>query len=247
MKISAIIQARMSSTRLPGKVLKELPYVSGISVLSQVIRRTRKSKRVSDIVVATTVESGDDEIVKLAEREEVLCHRGSRNNVLERYYEAAKKNHSDVILRITSDCPCLDYEVIDEVIDEHFKTNSDYTSNSLKRTFPRGFDAEVFNFSTLEKASRNATQNFEREHVTPYIYKTNPGVFRIHQVKASSELHAPDIRVTLDTAEDYALLCAVYDYLYGKNAFFSGKDVVGLFKEKPWLSLINQQVVQKTV
>lgn len=246
MKIGAIIQARTSSTRLPGKILKELPYSNGTTCLEQVIRRLKKSKKLNDIIIATTKDAQDDQIINIAKKEDVKYFRGSKENVLSRYYFAAKKNNIDLIVRITSDCPCIDAQIVDVVISEHLKTNVDYTSNSLIRTYPHGFDVEVFNFNALEEAYKNAKKDYEREHVTPYI-KRNPQKFKINIVKAPKELYAPDIRITLDTEEDYALLCAVYDYLYSKNKYFNAYDIVNLFNEKSWLKLINKKIIQKKI
>lgn len=246
MKIGAIIQARTSSTRLPGKVLKGLPYNSGIACLEQVIRRLKKSKRLNEIIIATTEETEDNPIINISKKENVQYFKGSKENVLSRYYLAAKENNIDLIVRITSDCPCIDAQIVDVIISEHLKINVDYTSNSLMRTYPHGLDVEVFNFDSLDKAYKNATKDYEKEHVTPYINR-NPQKFKINIVKAPKELYFPDIRITLDTEEDYALLCAVYDYLYLKNKYFSAHDIVNLFNEKPWLKLINKKIVQKKI
>jgi spore coat polysaccharide biosynthesis protein SpsF len=245
MKIGAIIQARTSSTRLPNKVLKELPYGSKVSVLQQVIRRLKKSKKINHIIIATTPDKQDQEIVKKAKKESVKWFIGSKEDVLSRYYLAAKANKLDIIVRVTSDCPCIDPKIVDFVISRHLKTNAEYTSNSLKRTFPHGLDTEVMNFSNLERAYHEAKQDFEREHVTPFIYKTKADVFRITSIEAPKNMYYPDIRITLDTEEDYALLCSVFDYLYPENELFDTKDIIRLFKEKPWLKLINKNVAQK--
>jgi len=247
MKIGAIIQARTSSTRLPTKVLQKLPYGGDITVLHQTVRRLKKSKKIIEIIIATTKDKEDREIVKIAQKENVGYFRGSKEDVLSRYYFAARKHGLDIIVRITSDCPCIDPKIIDLVIEKHLKTKADYTSNSLERTFPHGLDIEVLNFKALEKAYTNATQDFEREHVSPYIYKTRPNLFRITLVKAPKRLSAPDIRITLDTEEDYTLLCAVFDYLYPRNKFFSTEDIIELFKKKPWLKLINKKIIQKKI
>ena len=246
MKIGAIIQARTASTRLPGKVLKELPYNSGITCLEQVIRRVKKSKKLNDIIIATTKEKEDNEIIDIAKKEDIKYFRGSKENVLSRYYFAAKENNTDLIVRITSDCPCIDVDITDLTIDDHINKMADYTTNSLVRTYPHGLDVEVFNFNTLEKAYKNATKDYEKEHVTPYINR-NPQKFKINIVKAPKELYAPDIRITLDTEEDYALLCAVYDYLYPKNKYFNAYDIVNLFNKKSWLKLINKKIMQKKI
>jgi len=246
MKIGAIIQARTSSKRFPGKILKELPYSSSITCLEQVVNRLKKSKKLNYIIIATTTEKIDDEITTIAKKEEVKFFRGSKENVLSRYYLTAKENNLDIIVRVTSDCPCIDADITDLTIDEHINKVADYTSNALVRTYPHGFDVEVFNFNALEKAYKNATKYYEKEHVTPYINR-NPDIFKINIVKAPKELYAPDIRVTLDTEEDYALLCAVFDYLYPENKYFNAYEIVKLFKEKSWLKLINKKIVLKMI
>ena len=151
-----------------------------------------------------------------------------------------------MIVRTTSDCPCIDAVITDLTIDDHINKMADYTANSLVKTYPHGLDVEVFNFNALEKARKNATKDYEKEHVTPYINR-NPQIFKINEIKAPQELYAPDIRVTLDTEEDYALLCTVFDYLYPKNKYFNAYDIVNLFNQKPWLKLINKKIIQKKI
>ncbi len=245
MNIGAVVQARTSSTRLPGKVLKELPYGSGITVLQQVVRRLKKAKKLGDVIIATTTDEADGEIVKLAEKENVGWFRGSLNDVLERYYLAAQENGLDVVVRITSDCPCVDFEVVDFLAGEHLKAGADYSFNDLPSTYPRGLDAEVISFSALEESYKSAESDYDREHVSSYIYKTNPKAFKIQRVSAPADLTAPEIRVTIDTQEDYTLLCIVFDYLYCENEFFGAKDIIKLFRDKPWLKAVNKDVIQK--
>lgn len=245
-KIGAIIQARTSSSRLPYKVLKELPFGSGITVLSQVIRRLKRSKRLNEIVIATTEEKQDDVIVDIASKEKATWFRGSKENVLERYYLAARQAKHEIIVRITSDCPCIDPVIVDLVIDRHIESNADYTATPKIKTYPVGLAVEVFNFDILEVTNKNAAFDFEKEHVTPYIYM-NPDKFRIVEIKPPEQLDTPDIRITLDVKQDYILLCAVFDYLYPKNKNFTVYDIVSLFKEKPWLKLINSEVIQKKI
>lgn len=247
MKIGAIIQARASSTRLPGKIFKELPYESGISILEHVIKRVKKSKNIDTLILATTINEADNPIEKIASKESVAIYRGSELDVLERYYGAAKENMLDVIIRITSDCPFVDWNIIDSMIDIHLKARNDYTANILERTFPHGMDAEVFNFKVLEDAYINAKAQFEREHVTPYIYKSHPEKYKIYNLQATVEHKAPNIRITVDTMEDYNLACAVYDYLYTKNEFFTIDDIMGLFQEKKWLLNLNTNIIQKKI
>lgn len=244
MKIGAIIQTRVSSTRLPGKVLKELPYGSGITVLEQVIRRLKKAKKISEIIVATTVEKKDKPVVNIAKKEKVNYFRGSKINVLSRYYLCARENNIDIIVRICSDSPCIDPGLVDMVIGKHIKTKADFCI--MERTIPHGLDVETINFDVLKEASKKAKKDYEKEHVTPYIYK-NPSIFKITQVEVPKRLSAPDVRLTLDTEEDYALLCAVFDCLYFKNRYFSAYDIINLFKERPWLKLINKKIIQKKI
>jgi len=245
MKIGAITQARTSSTRLPRKVLKNLPYASDITALQQVIRRLKKSKKINEVIVATTINEEDEVIVKLAEKEGVRWFRGSVNNVLERHYLSAKECNLDIVVRVTSDCPCVDPEIVDLLLGQHIKVCADYTSNALARTYPHGLDVEVLNFTALEKAYSEAKNDLEREHVCPYIYKTNPKGFKIKSVKAPDDLTAPEIRITLDEAQDYALLCAVFDHLFFANEYFNAYDVVNLFKDKPWLKFINKKLAER--
>lgn len=244
MKIGAIVQARTSSTRLPEKVLKNLPYDSNITVLEQVIRRLKKSNMLNEIIVATTTDEDDEKIVNIAKKEKVPWFKGSKDNVLERYYLAAKKNNLDIVVRITSDCPCVDHDIVDLIIENHLKLNLDYTSNTLIRTFPVGLDVEVINFNTLKKCYNDAEGDLEKEHVTTYVHK-NPDLFKTENIKASDKLYGPYIRVTLDTEEDYALLCAIFDYLYKNDNYFKSEDIIKLFNDKPWLELINKKIMVK--
>lgn len=245
MKIGAIIQARTSSSRLPRKVLKSLPFGTDICVLQHVIRRVLKSKFIDEVIVATTNDVEDQEIIDIAIKENVKYFKGNLENVLKRYYDAASENNLDLIIRITSDCPCIDWNIIDKVIESHFYIGADYTSNSLIESFPRGIDCEVINFDVLEKTYFNATEKYEQEHVTPYIYKSHPENFKIN--KYFEENDNSDIRITLDTPQDYSLLCLIYDELYDDENFFNLDDILNLFKQKPWIKNINEEVIQKKV
>ncbi|GAE03147.1 hypothetical protein CBO05C_2837 [Clostridium botulinum B str. Osaka05] len=245
MNIGMIIQARVGSTRLPNKVLKYLPFDSEITVLAQDIRRVKRSKYLNKIIIATTENSKDDDIVRIAKEENVKFFRGSEKDVLERHYLAAKENKIDVIVRVTSDCPCVDSEIIDMVIYEYLKDDSyDFVATVLQRTFPVGLDVEVIKFSALEKAYKEAKKFYQREHVTDYIYE-NPNIFKLKNVFATDIYNDPSLRITLDTMEDYMLLSAIYDYLYHKDEYFSAIDVVNLFREKPWIKYINNNALQK--
>jgi len=244
MKIGAIIQARTSSTRLPGKVLMNLPYGSNITVLEQVIRRVKKSTIINEITVATTTDEADNDIVQIAKKEGVKWFRGSKENVLERYYQTAKKYHYDVIVRITSDCPCIDPNVIDTLLKKHLKGKFNFTSNCFVRTYPRGVDTEIFSFTTLQKIYDVARTSNEKEHVSAYVYGHRES-FKTLSVESPKSLFNPRIRITLDTGEDYHFLCALYDYLYRKDRYFNTRRIVDLCQNKPWLLLLNKNVIQK--
>ncbi len=245
MKIGAIIQARTSSSRLPGKVLKELPYNSGITVIEQVYKRVSVTTKIDQVILATSKDKSDKALVKLANKKGMNVFEGSLNNVLERYYLAAVEHDFDLIVRITGDCPCIDPELIDQIIDQHIKNKADFTNISLKRTFPHGLDTAVFSFNALKEAYENAKHDFEKQHVTTYFYQTKPENYKIHIVEAEKEFNRPDIRITLDTMEDYALICCVYDALYDDKQQFRIKDIITLFNQKPWLLNINAKVKQK--
>lgn len=178
---------------------------------------------------------------------QISCYRGSENNVLSRCYEAATKYKTDLVVRITSNCPCIDHKIIDELIEKHLNEENDYTSNSLVRTFPHGLDCEIFSYKVLKEAYENAKEKFEFEHVTPYVYKTNKNKYKIGQLLLNKNKEYSKIRITLDTKEDYILLCEVYDNLYSNNKYFNCEDIIYLFEEKKWLYLINNSIEQKRV
>lgn len=244
MNVGVIIQARTSSARLPRKVLKELPYGSGITVLQQIIRRLKRSKRLDDVIVATSMQAPDGQIAALGREENVKTFRGDLDNVLGRYYAAASEHQLDVVVRITGDCPCVDAEIVDEAVEKHVREGADYTSNVVHRSYPAGFDVEVFNFTVLEEVYRKAQDAVDQEHVTLYIHK-HADEFKMEHIAAPPSLHCPQRRLTLDTAEDYVALCAVYDFLYEQDQYFGARRVINLFNEKPWLDMINANVAGK--
>lgn len=248
MKIGAIIQARLSSKRLPNKVLMPLPFGEGISAIEQIYSRLSKSKKIDCIALASSDSEEDIEMTTNLKKKGLKCYNGSLNDVLDRVYKVAKTEQLDCIVRITGDCPCLDVSIIDDAIEYHLEKNADFTTlSALQRSFPIGIDAAVIKFGALENAWINATHDFEREHVTPYFYKSNPDRFSIQQLPASKEQIRPDLRLTLDTKEDYTFLCSVYDYLYNENNYFGLDDILRLIDRKPWLKDINSRVLQKRV
>jgi spore coat polysaccharide biosynthesis protein SpsF len=238
-KIVCIIQARMGSTRLPGKVIKK---IKGETILYYVVERVKQSKLINQIIVATTTKQEDDVIVEEAERVKVSSFRGSEEDVLSRYYHAAKKYNADIVVRVTSDCPLIDPAIVDQVISKHIETNADYTSNCTERTYPRGLDTEVFNFDVLKEAYKNATQRYEKEHVTPYILE-HPDKFKLINIEAKGKLRRPDIRITLDTIEDFELINRIILFLPGIN--FTTEDIIDFINQSPKLIDINKHVKQK--
>jgi spore coat polysaccharide biosynthesis protein SpsF len=242
MKVVAIIQARMGSTRLPGKVLLK---VLNKPLLAYQVERVKRSTLINEIVIATTTNNLDQEIVDFCELMSLSYYRGSEDDVLSRYYEAASIYKADIVVRITSDCPLIDPNIIDLVINE-FITNIkkiDYASNTIQRSFPIGMDIEVMSFSLIESINRiNLVQSF-REHVTPYVYKS--GIFIIKQVL--QETDKSHLRLTVDTPEDFMLISKVIEELYPKNPFFTLQDLYDLFDKKPELLLINQHINQKKI
>ncbi|HBE89258.1 MAG TPA: acylneuraminate cytidylyltransferase [Elusimicrobia bacterium] len=244
MKTGVIIQARMASTRLPAKVAKELPYASGITVIEQVVRRLRKCRVLDCVVVATTTDKSDDTLVKLVRKAGAKLFRGSKNDVLSRYYYAAKKFRMDTVVRITSDCPCVDPSLVDSMVGVHLARHADYTANVVKTTFPDGYDVEVLGFKSLRTAFEKSVNPQDREHVTSYI-RNRPGEFRVASVRAPAWGRRPELRVTLDTPDDYLLLCAIYDQLYSHSRPFTFREVISLFRRKPWLEQINRRSLPK--
>lgn len=242
MKTVAIIQARMGSTRLPGKVLKK---VLGKPLLEYQLERVKKSRLIDEIVVATTVKEQDQPIVDFCMEKGVSCYRGSEEDVLARYYEAAKAYEADIVVRLTSDCPVIDPDVIDRVIQAFLEDEeADYVSNTLERTFPRGMDTEVFSFQALEQAFQSARMQSEREHVTPYIWK-NSDRFSIKSV-----FHRDDLSIhrwTVDTPEDFELIKKMIEHLYRVQRDFSMEDMLQLLDQHPQWKEINAHIEQKKV
>ncbi|MES9684803.1 glycosyltransferase family protein [Gottfriedia acidiceleris] len=242
MKVVAIIQARMGSTRLPGKVLLK---VLNKPLLAYQVERVKRSKLINEIVIATTTKDLDREIVNFCELMFLSYYRGSEDDVLSRYYEAASIYKADIVVRITSDCPLIDPNIIDLVINEFIinMKQIDYASNTVQRSFPIGMDIEVMSYSLIESINRlNLVQPF-REHVTPYVY--NSGNFIIRQVL--QETDKSHIRLTVDTPEDFILIRKVIEELYPKKPFFTLQDVYDLFDKKPEILMINHHIKQKKI
>lgn len=199
-KVVAIIQARMGSTRLPGKMMMQ---ILGKPIIAHVFDRVKQAKNLSAVWLATTTDPADDVLADWAKKNNVPVYRGSVNDVCDRYYQTAKLSEAEVVVRVTGDCPLADPAVIDQVVGKYLKGGFEYVCNTQPPTFPDGLDTEVFAFTTLEKAWREAKLASEREHVTPYIWK-HPEIFSIKNI-----IHSPDLSVerwTLDTPEDFVFL-----------------------------------------
>lgn len=239
MRVVAIIQARMGSTRLPGKVLKDL---GGETVLARVVKRTRRATLLDELVVATSVLAADDAIARECEYLKVPCFRGDELDVLDRYYRAAQKFAADTIVRITSDCPLIDPELIDVTVRSRLEQKADYASNALVRSYPRGLDVEAFTAEALARAWSEAKQEYQRIHVTPYLYE-NPQSFKVFS--AVGEVDQSKYRWTLDTSEDLELLRAIYKH-FGDGDTVRWYEVLGLMEAQPELADLNSRVRQKT-
>ncbi len=235
----AIVQARMGSSRLPGK---SLAMVVGRPLILHVLDRTQGCALVERIVVATTGEREDDPLAAAVEDAGYCCFRGSRDDVLDRYYQAARLTGAGIIVRITADDPFKDPRIIDRMIGELLADPSlDYVSNTLEPTFPEGIDAEVFTFQALETAWRNASLGSEREHVTPWIWK-NRQRFKVKNIRHSDDLS--HLRWTVDYPEDLRFCRAVYAELYRPGELFFMEEILSLLARRPELQSINQGIVR---
>ena len=235
---TAIIQARVDSTRLPRKILLDL---AGKTVLERVIERVQKSKYIDGIIVATTSLSQDLEIVQLCERIKISVYQGSETDVLDRFYQAAKKYGVKNIVRITSDCPLIDAHIIDQVILLYQKSKADYTANIMEETYPDGEDAEIFSYISLEYAWKHAKLSSEREHVTSFI-RRNPQLFTLQNLSNKENLSS--MRWTLDEKKDYKFLKRVFELLYKNKEYFDMDDILALLKKNSNLQKINANVIR---
>jgi spore coat polysaccharide biosynthesis protein SpsF len=239
LNIVAIIQARMRSTRLPGKVLAD---ISGSPMLLRVVNRVRAAKTLGQVVIATTIERADDSIAEFCREHRLNCFRGSENDVLDRYYQTAREYRADIIVRITSDCPLIDPEIIDRTVQAFLDERADYASNSLAWGFPRGLDTEVMTFLALEAAWLEAAEDYQRAHVTAFLYE-NPKQFKILPVTAGKDYST--LRWTVDTPEDLEFVRAVYSRF--ENGTFLFRDILELLDREPLLSDINRLIMQKAL
>jgi spore coat polysaccharide biosynthesis protein SpsF len=244
MHIVTVVQARTSSTRLPNKVLLPL---CGEPLLFRMIERINRASKAGLVVVATTTNMDDDIIAKLCSFNGLTCFRGSPDDLLDRHYQLALKYDADAIVKVPSDCPLIDPNIIDQVIDYYLENSLtyDFVSNLHPASYPDGNDVEIMSFQTLETAWKEATRILEREHTTPYIWE-NPDKFKIGNVLWGTGYDfSTSHRWTIDYEEDYQFISKVFDSLYPGNPSFGIYDILNLLKMKPEIAQINQQYLGK--
>lgn len=244
LKIITIIQARTSSTRLPNKVLLS---AAGKSLLLHMVERVRKAENSGTVVVATTTDENDNPIEKLCKDNKIEFFRGHPTDLLDRHYQAAINFDGDVVLKIPSDCPLIDPQIIDSVVNYYLENieSYDYVSNLHPPSFPDGNDVEVMSFDALEHSWARAKLDYEREHTTPFIW-SNPDLFKIGNFVWNTGLdYSSTHRWTLDYEEDYTFIRLVFEELYNKNPDFSLYDILNLIEKKNYLSRINNKHIGK--
>jgi spore coat polysaccharide biosynthesis protein SpsF len=232
--ILAILQARMSSTRLPGKVLRP---ILGRPMLSWQVARIARSKTIGRLVIATSGEPSDDPIQAFCDTYEVLCYRGALHDVLARFHGAAKAfGPAEHIVRLTGDCPLIDWTIVDAAVDLQRRTGSDLAGNGIQRTYPDGLDVEVVSTSALDRAYKEATEPWAREHVTQYIYG-HPEKFRLAHLTQTPDLGA--LRWTVDTPADFEMVEKVFAGLARQGNDFLQQDVLDFLDKHPEIVAIN--------
>ena len=233
-KTLAVLQARTSSRRLPGKVLK--PILGRAMILRQV-ERIRRARSLDELVLATSEDPGDDALAEVCTAAGIAVHRGALDDVLDRCFRAAEKERPDHVVRLTGDCPLTDWRVIDLVVERCISEGADYASNTLKPSWPDGLDVEAMRLSALESAWRAAGEAFEREHVTPYIYNHPQRFTLVNVVRDGADLSG--LRWTVDEPEDFAFVEQVYGALYAAKPDFTTEDLLELLQRRPELGEIN--------
>ena len=241
MRTVATIEARMAASRLPGKVMLPL---AGAPMVQRLVERLRRSRRVDEVVVATTIHPADAVISDLCQRIGCAVHRGPIEDITTRLIGAA--GDAGVIVQITGDCPLVDPAHVDETVRLLLEENADYASNSLKGcTFPLGFDVRCFTAEALRRSTELSTDPVDRVHGSYFIYR-NPGLFRLVGWDAPVEMSWPELRLTVDEPADYELVRRVFEVLYSAKPDFDARDVVALLRQKPDWVAINSTVRQKT-
>ncbi len=237
--VIAIIQARLGSTRLPSKVLKK---IENKTLLELYINRLKPSKLINKVVIATTVNIEDDAIEQLAEEINIECFRGSENDLLDRYYQCAKKYNGDIVVRVTPDDPFVDYEVVDRAIQIYLDGDYDFVINHFEPTFPEGLDVEVYSINALKESWEKAKLLSEREHVFPYI-QNNQNQFKIHNFKQDKDYS--HLRWTIDHQCDFDMTKEIYSHLYKTKQIFLQNDILELLEKHPEIAKMNSHIKRK--
>lgn len=230
----AFIQARMGSIRLPNKVMK---MVNGKPLIEYLLLRVAKAKLIDKVVVATSVNSNNDPLVSFVNSLGFETYRGSEQDVLSRFYEAAKFHNATTVLRITADCPLVDPILIDSLISEYLNSGTDYASNTLPPTYPDGLDVEVFSFQSLDRAYQEAVAPNEREHVTPYIRYS--GQFKIHN--AVNKIDYSDRRWTVDEVDDFEVISNIFQYFH-PDIYFDWNNIIKIENLRPEMFQKNKHI-----
>ncbi|MFH2135419.1 MAG: glycosyltransferase family protein [Pseudomonadota bacterium] len=241
MKIIATIEARMTSSRLPGKVLMQ---AAGKPMLEHLVERLRAVPSLDGVVLATTVNATDDELEDFSKKVGIVCYRGSEQDVMARVIGAAETAGADIVVEITGDCPIIDPQIVEQTIAMFKAHQADYVSNAHIRSYPDGMDVQVFHLSTLKRSMSMTEDMLDHEHVTLHI-RNHPEIFSHVHLVAPPEIHWPELGLTLDEPKDFELIKKVIEHFEPTNPLFSCLDVVRLLRNKPeWVS-INQAVVRK--
>ena len=242
MKIGAIIEARMSSSRLPGKVLMT---AANKPFLLHLVERLKRVKKIDKIIIATTKNKKDEEIIKFCKKNNISFFRGSEYNVMQRVILAAKKYKLDLITEVTGDCPIIDYRIIDQCLEIFLSNKVDYVTNCHIRSYPDGMDVQVYKLKTLIKSSKMTKNKLDQEHVTLHIRK-NPSIFKTTNLMPNRDIYWPELGLTLDEHKDYLLLKKIIEHFYKKkNKLFSCEDVINFLRLNKKLRNINRIVKRK--
>jgi len=239
----AIIEARMKSTRLPGKVLRP---IMGRPMLELLVERLQQARNLDQIIVATTNNDSDEPIVSLAQALGVSCHRGSEEDVLDRVLSAARRFEADVVVEVTGDCPLIEATKIDEMLKAYQYMGVDFMANRLDGTYPPGLGMRIFSRAVLEKINSLTQDPVDREHVTLYVWE-HPDIFSIYHFQNNLDRKYWDLRLTVDTADDFAFIQAIFEDLYPINPRFGLYEIIDLLESRPELMEINRHIKDKPV
>ena len=237
----ATIEARMTSSRLPGKVLLE---VMGRPILSYLVERLKAVPSLDAIVLATTVNAEDDALVSFAESEGILCYRGSESDVMARVIGAAELANADTVVEITGDCPLIDPQIVEQTIRMFYANTAEYVGNGHVRSYPDGMDTQVFSLNTLKKSASMTTNPLDREHVTLHI-RNSPSIFPQLHLVAPPEMHWPELGLTLDERADFDLIARIIEHFGPDNESFGCMDIIRLLRKEPSLLELNKNVLRK--